>query len=87
MTLQTGPELATRIELLPKHWDLAGSSNAAPGARGIHLPASDWLITTLAHHGKVPFLAKDPHFAKIHEYSMLELRIFAPNSPSSLCAG
>ncbi len=77
--LRTGLDLASRIVLLPEHWDLAGSSNAALRAKGINVPASDLLIATVAHSGKLPVLAKDAHFETIREHSLPELKIIVPN--------
>lgn len=77
--LRTGLDLASRIVLLPEHWDLAGSSNAALRARGINLPASDLLIATVAHSEKLPLLARDAHFDLIREHSLPELEILAPH--------
>ena len=77
--LRTGLDLASRIVLLPEHWDLAGSSNAALRARGINLPASDLLIATVAHSEKLPLLARDAHFDLIRDHSLPELEILAPH--------
>ena len=73
--LRAGLNLASRIVLLPEHWNLAGSSNAALRAQGVNLPASDLLIATVAHSGKMPLLAKDAHFETIRGHSMPELKI------------
>lgn len=77
--LRTGLDLASRIALLPEHWDLAGSSNAALKAKGVNLPASDLLIATVAHSEKLPLLAKDAHFQMILELALPELTIISPN--------
>ncbi len=77
--LRTGLALASRIVLLPEHWDQAGLSNAALRVRGINLPASDLLIATVAHSGKLPLLAKDAHFEMIREHTLPELKIIVPN--------
>ena len=77
--LHTALELASRIILLPAHWDLAGSSNAGLKAKGINLPASDLLIAIVAHSQQLPLLAKDAHFEMIREHSLPELKITALN--------
>jgi len=77
--LQTGLDLASRIVLLPEHWDLAASSNAALRARGINLPASDLLIATVAHAQHLPLLAKDAHFDVIRKHTMPDLKLVNPN--------
>jgi len=77
--LCTGLDLASRIVLLPEHWDLAGSSNAALRVRGINIPASDLLIATVANAQQLPLLAKDAHFEMIRELALPELRILTPN--------
>lgn len=76
--LRTGLGLAFRSVLLPEHWDLTGSSNAALRARGTNLPASDLLIATVAHSGKMPLLAKDAHFETIRDLVLPELKILSP---------
>lgn len=73
--LRTGLGLASRIVLLPEHWDMAGSLNAMLRARGVNIPASDLLVAMVAHSGKMPLLAKDAHFEMIREHSLPELRI------------
>ena len=75
--LRTGLGLASRFELLPEHWDLAGSSNAALRAKGVNIPASDLLIATVAHSLKMPLLAKDAHFETIRVHSLPNLKILA----------
>lgn len=77
--LRTGLDLASRVVLLPEHWDLAGSLNAGLKARGVNLPASDLLIATVAHSMKMPLLAKDAHFAIICEQVLPELKFHSPN--------
>jgi predicted nucleic acid-binding protein len=77
--LRTALSLASRIVLLPEHWDLAGASNAALRARGINLPASDLLIATVSHSMKMPLLAKDTHFAMIREHALPELKFHSSN--------
>jgi predicted nucleic acid-binding protein len=77
--LRAGLDLASRIVLLPEHWNLAGSSNAALRAKGVNLPASDLLIATVAHSGNMPLLAKDVHFETIRERCLPELKILAPS--------
>ncbi|MCU0778698.1 MAG: PIN domain-containing protein [Akkermansiaceae bacterium] len=79
--LRTGLDLASRIALLPEHWDLAGSLNAGLRAKGINLPASDLLIATVAHSVKLPLLAKDAHFETIREHALPELKILSPSLP------
>lgn len=75
--LRTGLGLASRFVLLPEHWDLAGSSNAALRAKGVNIPASDLLIATVAHSLKMPLLAKDAHFETIRVHSLPNLKILA----------
>lgn len=75
--LCTGLGLASRFVLLPEHWDLAGSSNAALRAKGVNIPASDLLIATVAHSLKMPLLAKDAHFETIRVHSLPNLKILA----------
>lgn len=75
--LRTGLGLASRIVLLPEHWDLAGSMNAALRAKGVNIPASDLLIATVAHSLKMPLLAKDAHFETIRVHSLPNLKILA----------
>jgi predicted nucleic acid-binding protein len=77
--LRTGLDLATRIVLLPEHWDMAGSLHAALRASGMHLPASDLLIASVAHVEKLPLLAKDAHFEAIRKHSLPKLQILSPN--------
>lgn len=76
--LHSGLGLASRIVLLPEHWDLAGSSNAALIAKGIKLPASDLLIAIVADSGKLPLLAMDAHFEMIREHTLTGLKIISP---------
>lgn len=73
--LRTALDLASRVVLLPEHWDSAASSNASLRAKGINLPASDLLIATVAHSEKMPLLAKDAHFEMIREHALPELRV------------
>jgi hypothetical protein len=75
--LRTGLNLASRIAMLPEHWDLAASLNAMLRAKGVNLPASDLLIATVAHSMKMPLLAKDAHFETIRVHAMQELEILA----------
>jgi predicted nucleic acid-binding protein len=75
--LRAGLNLASRIVLLPEHWNLAASSNAALRAKGVNIPASDLLIATVAHSGKTPLLAKDAHFETIRERCLPELKIIS----------
>jgi len=77
--LRSGLELASRIVLLPEHWDQAGSLNATLRAKGINLPASDLLIAIVAHSVKMPILAKDAHFETIRKRCLPELHLLAPN--------
>ena len=79
--LRTGLDLASRIAMLPEHWDLAGSLNAMLRAKGINLPASDLLIATVARSVKMPLLAKDAHFETIREHALPELEILSPLLP------
>lgn len=77
--LRTGLGLSSRIAMLPEHWDIAGSLNAMLRAQGVNLPASDLLIATVAHAGKMPLLAKDSHFETIRERSLPDLKILDDN--------
>jgi predicted nucleic acid-binding protein len=79
--LRTSLDLASRIVLLPEHWDLAGMLNASLRAKGINLPASDLLIAIVAHSYKMPLLAKDAHFETIRECCLPELKIISPSLP------
>jgi predicted nucleic acid-binding protein len=76
--LRTGLDLASRIALLPEHWDFAGSLNAGLRVKGTNLPASDLLIATVAHSFKMPLLSKDAHFETIRERCLPELKIISP---------
>lgn len=79
--LRTALDLATRVALLPEHWDMAGSMNAALRTKGVNLPASDLLIAIVAHSFKMPILAKDAHFETIRESCLPELKIISPHLP------
>jgi predicted nucleic acid-binding protein len=79
--LRTGLDLASRIVLLPEHWDLAGSLIAKLRANGTILPASDLLIATVAFSVKMPLLAKDAHFETIRERCLPELKTISPSLP------
>lgn len=78
--LRTGLGLASRFVMLPEHWDMAGSLNAMLRTQGVNLPASDLLIATVAHAGKMPLLAKDAHFETIRKHSLPDLKILAPDA-------
>ncbi|MBT5902225.1 MAG: PIN domain-containing protein [Opitutaceae bacterium] len=66
---------AERIELTPRHWDLAAKHAATLRAKGITVPASDLLIATVAADSGVALLARDQHFEMIRKATLSGLRL------------
>lgn len=71
-------DVSRRIQVTPDHWDEASQRGAALRTKGLHFPALDLLIATVACSEKIPLLAKDAHFEMIRVNSLPELKLIAP---------
>lgn len=74
-TLDEALSFARRIELSPKHWDLAAGYAAQLRAKGVTAPASDLLIATVAVESNSELLARDHHFEMIRDHVLRGLRL------------
>jgi len=73
--LEIGLSFATRIPLLPEHWDQAATYASGMYRKGLKVPLSDLLIATVAHATHIPVLCDDKHFALIQQSVIHDLLI------------
>jgi predicted nucleic acid-binding protein len=73
--LEIGLSFATRIPLLPEHWDQAATFASRLQLKGLKVPLSDLLIATVAQASGIPVLCDDKHFALIQQSVVHDLLI------------
>lgn len=73
--LETGLSFATRIPLLPEHWDQAATYASRMHQKGLKVPLSDLLIATVAQANDIPVLCDDKHFLLIQQSVIHDLSI------------
>jgi predicted nucleic acid-binding protein len=68
--LQQAFGFSNRVVVTPTHWDRAADLAGKLRAKGLHFPALDLLISTVASEEKLPLLARDAHFQAIRDAVM-----------------
>lgn len=74
-TLEEALSFAKRIILEPEHWDRASTHAAELRAKGITVPASDLLISTVAFEIGAALVARDQHFVMIRDNVLPKLKL------------